>query len=181
MRLRISVLFLLLIGLTLTLNNYAFAHKVNLFCYLEDGILNGEGYYSGGRPAQNAEIEVYSLNTDALVTKTETDHEGKFTIQLESADSLKVVMNAGQGHRAEFILDQEKPVSTAEIKRGSDKTVLESEIQHLIEKKVKPLEERIRNPEKQQSAPGITRVISGIGWIAGIFTLLYLIKKKNAL
>ncbi|MCD4781835.1 MAG: hypothetical protein K8S27_15015 [Candidatus Omnitrophica bacterium] len=180
MRLKTSILFLTFIGYILTVNNYVFAHKVNLFCYLEGNVLNGEGYYSGGRPSRKAEIEVYSLSNNSLIIKTKTDDAGKFKVSLDVVDSFKVIMNAGQGHKAEFIIEQEKNTLAEDVEPPTDKRMLEIEIDRLIEKKTKPLEQRIRNLEKQQSESGIVSIVGGLGLITGIFIFIYLIKKKHA-
>jgi nickel transport protein len=103
MRLKI-VLSILIMAVTLFGNN-AFAHKVNLFCQVEGEVLVGEGYYSGGRPAQNAPIEVYSMPHNELIGETQTDDGGKFTFQPVSGISIKVIMRSGQGHKAEFLID----------------------------------------------------------------------------
>ena len=49
----------------------AWAHKVNLFCYVEGNKLYGESYFSGGRSAQNAKVEVYDDRNDSLIDKVE--------------------------------------------------------------------------------------------------------------
>ena len=161
--------------------NNAFAHKVNLFCYFEDGFLVGEGYYSRGQPAQNAGIEIYSLKDNALVANTQTDTNGKFKVQIDHPDSVKVVMNAGQGHRCEFIVEQEGNVPVENIDLPKDEQIQKGEIEHLIEQKIKPLEARIMELEKQQSEPKAISIIGGIGFIIGIFSLIYFIKRKHAL
>lgn len=141
----------------------------------------GEGYYRGGNPVRNSKIEVYSLNLNELLVKTQTDDKGKFSVKLDNTGSFKVVMNAGQGHKAEFIIEQKKNVLSEDNTPADDKTILQSEIQRLIDKRIKPLKDRIRNLEKQQSEPRIISVMGGIGLITFIFTLIYLIKKKHAL
>jgi len=163
-------------------SNYAFAHKVNLFCYFEDEFLIGEGYYSGGRPAQNAGIGIYSLKDNTLVAETQTDPEGKFKVRLDKPDAVKVVMKAGQGHRCEFIVDQESPVSgdSSEVSHKNEK-IQGEERERLIKQKIRPLDMRIMELEKQQSEPNVISIISGIGFIIGIFSVIYFIKRKHAL
>lgn len=185
MRIKPVLLHLVLFGFLLGFCNYAFAHKVNLFCYFEDGFLNGEGYYSGGRPAQNAGIEIYSLKDNELITKTATDAKGKFKIKLSDGGSVKVVMSAGQGHRCEFTVEQERRAPVESSAPHEDKEVKKIEIGHLeierlIEQKIRPLEMRVMELEKQRSEPDLITVIGGIGFIIGIFSLVYFVKKKHA-
>ena len=130
--------------------NDVFAHRVNLFCCIEDDILRGEGYYSGGRAAKNARITVYSLSNNELFAETKTDNDGRFEVQLEKVVSFKVIMNAGQGHKAEFVVD------VAEGVDGNE-------------------------PDSYQVPGSPAKIMVGLGLIAGIFGLTYLIKKrKNA-
>ena len=158
----------------------AWAHKVNLFCYIEGGKLHGESYFSGGRSAQNAKVEVYDDTNDSLMATTLTDDAGKFSLTLEKIVPLKVILYAGQGHKTEFFV---KPDRT-EINNNKRETI-KSEIQpydieSVIDKKIKPLQERIIRLEKEISEPSLVTIIGGIGWIIGVFSLLYLLRRKHA-
>ena len=62
--------------------NPALAHKVNLFCYIENGTVHGEGFFSQGSPVKNSTIEVYDLDTDTLVGETTTNDEGIFSLPI---------------------------------------------------------------------------------------------------
>ncbi len=181
MRLKVLLFFLAGMVLLLSGGHPALAHKVNLFCHFEDGMLKGEGYYGGGRPARNAEIEVTSLNDNVLIAKTRTDDDGKFSVELNPLGPVRVVMGAGQGHRAEFIVEPEGSVSVGHDDPVGEKVIADSRIKGCVEDRIRSLEERIGYLEKRQSDPGMMTVIGGIGWIAGIFALIYLAKKKNAL
>ena len=128
----------------------AWAHKVNLFCYVEGDRLYGESYFSGGRAAQNAKVEVYDDTNDSLMATIVTDEAGKFSLTLEKMVPLKVILYAGQGHKTEFFI-------TPENNGRSESAV-----------------------EKKISEPSLATILGGIGWIIGIFCLLYFWKRKNA-
>lgn len=177
---RIKILrFLAAMVLVLGVSNPAFAHKVNLFCYVEDGVLKGEGYYSGGRASQNAKIEVYSLTDNSLIAETKTNDKGEFSIELDNAGSVKVVMNSGQGHRGEFIVEQEADIPVERVESNNDRAIPECNVQYLIDQKIRPLEERITLLEKQQSEPNAVSIIGGLGLIIGFFSLIYFLKKRK--
>ncbi|MDP8234726.1 MAG: carboxypeptidase regulatory-like domain-containing protein [Candidatus Saelkia tenebricola] len=100
-----TIKFLLLI--ILLFPHSAFAHRVGLFCYLEENTLYGEGYFGGGGSVKNAKVEIYDLKNNNLVAETVTDDEGRFSLLLENIEDIKVVLTAGMGHRAEYILKTE--------------------------------------------------------------------------
>jgi len=181
MRLKIRLIFLAGTVLLLSPGHPALAHKVNLFCYFEDGVLKGEGYYGGGRPARNAAIEVYSLKGDALMATTQTDEEGRFSAEGGLVGPVRVIMKAGQGHRAEFVVEEEGTATAADNKALGGKVVAESEGTRLLEDRIKRLEARVGHLERRSSEPGPMTVVAGLGGIAVLFALVHLAKKKNAL
>ena len=83
-----------------------FAHKVNLFCYLEDNTLYGEGYFSDGKPAKNSKVEIYDEGKDSLVATLFTDSDGRFSLSLNDIEKVKIFLYAGMGHKAEYIIGQ---------------------------------------------------------------------------
>ena len=142
-------IFLIILAISVV-TTPAWAHKVNLFCYVEGDKLYGESYFSGGRAAQNAKVEVYDDTNDSLMATIVTDETGKFCLNLEKMVPLKVILYAGQGHKTEFFLTPENT--------GRSETELERKI----------------------FGPSLTTILGGIGWIIGIFCLLYFWKRKNA-
>ena len=158
----------------------AWAHRVNLFCYVEGNKLYGESYFSGGRAAQNAKVEVYDDTNDSLMATTLTDEAGKFSLALEKVVPLRVILYAGQGHKTEFFIKPENSErSKIETTITEQKTQI-SDIEPIIDRKLKPLQERIILLEKKISKPSFVTIAGGIGWIIGIFGLFYFWKRKNA-
>lgn len=158
----------------------AWAHKVNIFCYVEGNELYGESYFSGGKAAQNAKVEVYDDRNDSLMATTSTDEEGKFSLILEKVVPLKVILYAGQGHKTEFFITPENiEGSKTETTITEQKTQI-SDIEPIIDRKLKPLQERIILLEKKISEASFATILGGIGWIIGVFGLFYFWKRKNA-
>lgn len=151
MRLKSDIILLICISMLFSVSRHAFAHKVNVFCWFENGFLRGEGYYSGGNPVKNAEIEVYSLDNHSLIARMQTNDSGKFEMKTDSSHPLKVVMNAGRGHRAEFMMEHKSDVPG------------------------------VTGFERQTSNPGMISIFGGIGFIAAVFSLIYFFKKNHAL
>jgi len=134
-----------------------YAHSVNIFCYSEEGSIHGEGYFSGGRPAQHASVKIYSCEDNELLGETVTDERGMFTYPLTVKEPVKIVLYAGQGHRAEYIMQPEQ--NRAE--QGSDNQASQ------------------RAEERRRSHPTIASIGGGIGIIIGIFGIIYIVKRRR--
>jgi len=129
----------------------AFAHRVGLFCYVEKGVLYGEGYFGRGDPVKNAKVEVYDTKNNDLTAETTTDDKGEFSLPLKKGvKEIKVVLLASMGHRAEYTLETESAKADAE------------------------------SHPKELFKPQFPSVVIGISCIAGIFYLLHLLRRRNA-
>ena len=175
-------IFFLSIIYVIIFQTAAWAHKVNLFCWREDGVLRGEAYFSGGRPAQDSKIEVYNRSSGVLLAESSTDAEGAFSFELDSQCPLRVVLYAGQGHQAEFFLENEGETISQPPEESVPKPRESLELESAIDKKLNPLNKRIAELEKKISEPSFSEIAGGIGWIIGIFALLYFFRRnrKNA-
>ncbi len=169
----------LILSLWLLPETAAWAHKVNLFCYMDNDTLRGEGYFSGGRPAQKAEIIIYNLENDTVIGTTTTDEKGVFAMKINTDVPLRTVLNAGQGHRGEFVLERKKAVQPREQEAVIERDFSASECASLLEE-FQILEQRVRQLEKQNSEPQPVFIISGVGWIIAVFSLIYIVKKQHA-
>ena len=147
------ILFIILL-----FSHSAFAHRVGLFCYLEKGVLYGEGYFGKGDPVKNAEIKVYDTRNNELIAETITDNKGEFSLPLKKGvKEIKVVLSASMGHRAEYILKSEET-------EADDETY----------------SKELNKFKKNYFKPRLPSIIVGISCIAGIFYLLYLLRRRNA-
>lgn len=156
------------------------AHKVNLFCYREGSTVYGEAYYSGGKAAQESKVEAYDSTNNELLASTFTDKQGKFSFTVEKIVPLKVILHAGQGHKAEFILAPEETDRIKDMGASVPPKTCNGDIAAIVDKKIKPLKEQLIRLEKEMSEPSFTDVFGGLGWIAAVFSLLYLWRKRNA-
>lgn len=108
-----SALFFFFLAIFLLTSPNALAHKVNLFCWYEGTELHGEGYFSGGNPAKNSSIRVYDLENGNLLASGITSRKGTFTVSLEKNVPIKVVLDAGQGHRASWTMNENNEQATS--------------------------------------------------------------------
>jgi nickel transport protein len=93
--------------ITIVLAGTAFGHKVNLFAYVEDGVVYLESYFPDGKKVQNAEVIVYDSSQTKLLTG-KTDNEGMFSFTPPKIDDLTIVVNASMGHRSKFVVNKEE-------------------------------------------------------------------------
>ncbi len=96
--------FLFLLGAVILLPLSAFAHRVNLFAYLERGRIYTESYFSNGQPAQG-KIKVFDNSNDTLLLEGENDKEGLFSFPSPPAvKTVRIILSAPMGHRCSYTL-----------------------------------------------------------------------------
>jgi len=81
----------------------AFAHKVNIFAYVEGGKIFTESYFPDGKPVEQGGIEILD-SQGQKVGEGVTDNEGKCVLPIPKKDDLTIVINATMGHRNTFLL-----------------------------------------------------------------------------
>ena len=97
----------LLLAAVLLLAGTAQAHKVNLFAYAQDGTVYVEGYFSDGTPVSDAQVQVLD-STGGKQVQGQTDAQGLFDASIPVVDDLTIVLHAGMGHRASFLLEKSR-------------------------------------------------------------------------
>jgi len=81
----------------------ALAHRVNLFAYVEGGIIYTESYFPDGKPVAGGKISVYDSQDDLLLEGT-TDKDGLFHFAIPKVDDLTIVIEASMGHKNHYQL-----------------------------------------------------------------------------
>lgn len=101
------ILSFVLFGYLLFGTSSSFAHKVQIFAYVEKNEVFTESYFADGSPVRGGTIEVYTKE-GSKVLEGKTDDKGTFSFALpKDPVGLKIVLDAGMGHRAEYILKKE--------------------------------------------------------------------------
>ena len=192
-------LYLILISIFLIIimvDVSVFAHKVNIFAYVEGDKVYTESYFSDGKKCVDSKIEVFDSQGDKVLEGL-TDEEGAFSFEIPSGDGdLKIVLTASMGHRAEYIIraDElgdvaglieekiEEPVSAVSPEVSSfDLKEIQSIIDDTLDEKLKPIMREMREIKKfQEDRISFTEVIGGIGYIIGIFGIIaYFLSRKR--
>ena len=190
---RVTVLILALVIITLlTLPSQVWAHKVNVFAWVEGDMIFVEGYYPGGKKAQNSLVEVYN-SSGAKLLEGKTNQKGEFSFEIPAREDLRIVLTAGMGHKNDFTipavdLGGSKTSAQAPVPKTSetvaalhsttvDMAKLEVMIDQALDRKLQPVIKLIRST--RQEGPGVTEIIGGIGYIFGFFGLLMYFKSKK--
>lgn len=174
----------------------AFAHKVNVFAYVEGEKIYTESYFNNGKKCIDSKIEVFDNQGNKLLEGL-TDKEGEFSFEVPLEDeNLKIVLTASMGHRAEYSIsadeirgsvglikeENEEPVSIVFPETSSvDLKEIQSIIEDTLDEKLKPImREIIEIKKSQEDRISPTEIIGGIGYIIGIFGIAaYFLSRKR--
>ena len=99
---RICYLFLIVCLLWIRTES-AEAHRVNLFAWVEGDTVHVESKFSGGKKVKAGKIIVSDSEGTELLSGT-TDKNGEFSFKVPQKADLKIVLEAGTGHRAEWTI-----------------------------------------------------------------------------
>ncbi|MBN1140236.1 MAG: hypothetical protein JXB25_00345 [Deltaproteobacteria bacterium] len=91
----------------------AHAHRVMIFAWVEGDTIHTASKFSNGKRVQGGEVVVLDRQGKVLVTG-KSDQQGAFSFPLPARDDLRLVLNAGMGHRAEWILAADELAAAAE-------------------------------------------------------------------
>ena len=81
----------------------AWAHKVNVFAYVEGGKVFTESYFPDGRKVEGGTIEVRDAG-GAKLLEGKTDSQGLFSFPLPKKEDLTITLDATMGHKNSFVL-----------------------------------------------------------------------------
>jgi nickel transport protein len=177
-------------------NISVFAHKVNIFAYVEGEKIYTESYFNDGKKCIDSKIEVFDNQENKLLEGL-TDKEGEFSFEVPSEDGdLKIVLTASMGHQAEYSILADELSSTAGlIKEEPEEPVslispeaslvdlkeIQSIIEDTLDEKLKSIMREMREIKKsQEDKISPTEIIGGIGYIIGIFGIIaYFLSRKR--
>jgi nickel transport protein len=187
------------------------AHKVNVFAYLEGDRVVVEGYFGGNVKARDCTVEVLD-ETGKKIHEGKTDEKGIYSFRLAElpafAGDLRIVLEAGMGHKAEYTLsasdipgsaakDQppkeqsretaaEEPQShrIAVPSQPVDDAALRSALESALDKKLEPIVRMLGQQEKllleqKYGGPKLSDIVGGFGWILGLVGIATFLWGRN--
>ncbi len=185
----------------------AFAHKLNMFAYVEGNEIFVEGYFTDGKKARNSAITVFDAADNELLRGI-SDEDGQFGFAIPQQSDMRITVNAGMGHQTEYsllkdeLLDESllgstsvtdmptpapQTASTTPQPDGPltpvtavslDNSALRSEVERAVGKAIKPL---MRELSAMRAEKSMGDIIGGIGFIFGLLGIaMYFKARKDA-
>ena len=166
------------------------AHKVLLTAYVEGDTVFVEGGFSDGTSCKNAGIEVFDPSGKKLL-EGKTNENGEFSFKPPQKTDLKLVLNAGMGHRGEYTVpadelpdmtsvqkagaeampalaaESRKPGEASETVARIDPKEIESIVDRVIQKRLRPLTKLVAKSQRKTGFSP-TEIFGGIGYIFGL-------------
>ncbi len=161
----------------------AYAHRVTVFAWVENGTVFTQSKFGAGAKVNNGKIFVYDQTGKELLNG-HTDANGEFSFPIPAHSELKVVLDATMGHRAEWSIplseineevEQSTQESTATVTvqptantaaARLNEEQLEVVIEKILDRKLKPINYLLA--EMNQSGPSLHDIVAGLGYIAGL-------------
>ncbi len=176
----------------------AWAHRVVVFAWPEGDQIHVESKFSGGKPAQQAAVDVYDAS-DRKILSGQTDDQGRFTFTPPAGTGLNIVVNAGTGHQGQWRLSLEdmgqapmpttsvEPAPAAPQPRAPAEQApcpaldndIEARLSTMLDRKLDPIKRDLaylRRPE-----PSMRDIFSGIGYILGLVGLAAYLQYRQKL
>lgn len=172
-----KLLILILTGISLV----AQAHSVRIFAAREGSEIKGCGYFSGGRKAENVEVKVFDAN-NKLLTQLKTDNSGAFVFKQSAAGFFRFEINSGDGHKAEYILNETAIKESANALDGEpvaaniSSEVLKNIVREELGREMFQLKKQLDEAEHQRR---FSDIIGGIGYILGIAGIAFYLSARN--
>jgi nickel transport protein len=200
---RKMVVSMLFIAAALT-SSQALAHKLSVFAYAEGNDVFVEGYFADGKRAQNSKVEVFNP-AGKLVYQGVTGDKGDYTFTVTKAEDLKIVINAGMGHRGVYLLpanelgdgtgetDAEVPPQSAATTTPSDggdtastetspevvtppASGLEATVRKAVNEAIRPL---LRELDETREKTSLRDKLGAIGYIFGVMGVFFYFKARQ--
>ncbi len=96
-RLLVLIVFLLAIPAT------CWAHRVNIFAYVEGKDVYTESYFADGSKVINGTVTAQD-DKGQTIARGKTDTNGQFTFPLPAVEALTIEIDAGLGHKNTYLL-----------------------------------------------------------------------------
>jgi len=185
----------------------AWAHKVNVFAYVEGGEVIAETYFADGRKCADSAIEVFDANGKKLL-EGKTDAHGSFRFKPPVRSDLLIRLNASMGHQAEYVLPAAdlpaawgiplppkegemaktaesgpeivEPSPAAEEMPAIEETADLTAFEQMIDRAVARQVAPLRRAfEAERDRRRLVDIIGGIGYIVGIMGLIAYLRSRR--
>ena len=189
----VIIILMIAIAISLLTAGSAGAHKVWIYAWVEGNTIFTESKFSGGKNVNQGEVIVYDFKGNQLL-KGKTSRNGEFAFKVPKNEALKIVINAGMGHRAEWKIGEEEFETAAgkpgkkrplkkipedvqkdvekhlTIKRHISRNEIRLIVEQALDKKLKPIMSMLK--KSMGNSTSLKDILGGIGYIIGLIGLV---------
>lgn len=181
-----GLLILLTAALILSVAATASSHGISVFAWVEGERVVVESKFSGGKRPVGATVRVFDPKGKELLSGT-TDAQGGWAFDLPQQTALKIVLEAGMGHRGEWTLSAEEvgaassaatvdekphthpaPQSTDAPPAGAATQDLDARLQRIVAAELATVTSRLARLEERLDGPSFQDILGGLGYILGL-------------
>jgi nickel transport protein len=161
-------------------------HGISVFAWVEGERVQVESKFSGGKRPVNATVRVFDPEGKELLSGT-TDDKGAWSFDLPQHTALKIVLEAGMGHRGEWTLSAEEVGATSSAAdadekphshpsaSGPDATPvgataenLDARLRTVLAEELATVTARLAHLEARLDGPSLQDILGGLGYILGL-------------
>ena len=167
----------------------AFAHRVTLFAWVEGDTVHTESKYPDGTRVREGLIRVLDREGRELL-QGKTNERGEFSFPIPRREDLRIVLEAGMGHRADWPLTREElggagpppslpaPAQAPATAPAAFSTAeLEQALEKALDRKLAPVVKLLS--ELHEPRLRIADIVGGLGWIIGLAGLAAWMKQRR--
>lgn len=160
------------------------AHQITLYALADGNTIRGHALAQGNEPVAGVTVTAYDPGGHVLA-RAVTDERGQFRLEAKRRVNHRLVLDAGPGHEAEFIIPAAElpadgpPVETPRpTPAEADAAALPSSPGHpdlraeLAELRSQLADLRLELQRRDQRAR-LSDVLGGLGWIAGVAGVVF--------
>ena len=188
-----------------SLPGYANAHRVIVYAWVDGDTVFVESKFNSGRKIKDGTVSVTDSQGVELLSGV-TDENGEFSFSIPKKTALKIILDAGGGHRGEWRIPvedieavrspsgntnpqthqhQESDAESAQIRSRSDDpsgpgpsfAQVELVVEKVLDKKLKPIIKMLA--QTQQKGPTAKDIFAGIGYIVGLVGIIAYIRSRK--
>jgi nickel transport protein len=169
------------------------AHRVYLYAWVEGNTVFTESYFGSKRKVQNGRIEVFDRDGNKLLGG-QTNESGEFSFPVPESTDLRIVVEAGMGHKGEYVLKalelpggkasqeemakEAQPGERVQASSAIDMAQLQRIVEAALDKKLSPIVREIKR-NREDEAPRAKDVVAGIGYIFGAMGLILYFRSRR--
>jgi nickel transport protein len=183
----------------------SFAHRVNIYAWLEGDSVQVRCAFSRSSPVKNGRITVYAATDGGELLSGVTDDEGvfRFSVPERAKESgLRIRINAGEGHENEWRMEARefaaREVTAAEAapppRQDDEGPAMETPMSPAVQKAASPQDVRRIVSELMEAnfaplrrdlaalanpEPGLKEIVGGLGWLVGLAGLILYFRNRK--